>query len=440
MRTSDAERQQGRATSCATRAARAACRRTSSRSAWKRCPRQHGGRHRRARARPARRRRSDPAAGTAVAAAPDGGAGAGPPAALGSRPRCRSGRDAGRARRHGGLAVAALPPLIAVVMGALLVSMLIVVGVFAVALAPVGLALFAIAWVVQRVFRGAGHPPPWAGSARACGAAGIRSLDDARRSGEVPCGRSSIGPGRSLASTLRTARRRPRRRGSGRARRRSAGRRRHRTGAGLCPQPGRRPRHPDPDRPEGRRLLQRRPGPASRLPPRDADRPDVARRAQRHVRRRQERDGGRRREHGVGLHLHARPGPVRAGDGLLLDHPGTAVHPEPGLRRRAAGRQPPSGGRAHQPVRRGQLVLPRHQDRHHAREGRRRRRRGRGGDRARVRALGAGRPGARVRHVGGRGRDRRGLRRLPGRRPSRPRSPRRRTSRVSPTGTPRPTP
>ena len=61
------------------------------------------------------------------------------------------------------LAVAALPPLIAVVMGALLVSMLIVVGVFAVALAPVGLALFAIAWLVQRVFRGAGHPPPWAG-------------------------------------------------------------------------------------------------------------------------------------------------------------------------------------------------------------------------------------------------------------------------------------
>ena len=70
---------------------------------------------------------------------------------------------------------------------------------------------------------------------------------------------------------------------------------------------------------------------------------DVAH-AQRHVRHRQERDGGRRREHGVGLHLHARPGPVRAGDGLLLDHPGTAVHPEPGLRRRAAGRQPPSGG------------------------------------------------------------------------------------------------
>jgi hypothetical protein len=61
------------------------------------------------------------------------------------------------------LAVAALPPLIAVVMGALLVSMLIVVGVFAIALAPVGLALFAIAWLVQRVFRGAGQPPPWAG-------------------------------------------------------------------------------------------------------------------------------------------------------------------------------------------------------------------------------------------------------------------------------------
>jgi hypothetical protein len=61
------------------------------------------------------------------------------------------------------LAVAALPPLIAVVMGALLVSLAIVVGVFAVVLAPVGIALFAIAWLVQRVFRGAGHPPPWVG-------------------------------------------------------------------------------------------------------------------------------------------------------------------------------------------------------------------------------------------------------------------------------------
>ena len=58
---------------------------------------------------------------------------------------------------------AALPPLLAVVFAALLLSMLIVFGVFAVALAPVGLALFGLAWLVQRVFRGAGHPPPWAG-------------------------------------------------------------------------------------------------------------------------------------------------------------------------------------------------------------------------------------------------------------------------------------
>jgi hypothetical protein len=59
------------------------------------------------------------------------------------------------------LALAALPPLLAVVFGAVILSLAIAIGVFAVAMAPVGLALFGIAWVVNRVFRGAGHPHGW---------------------------------------------------------------------------------------------------------------------------------------------------------------------------------------------------------------------------------------------------------------------------------------
>ena len=67
------------------------------------------------------------------------------------------------------LGLAALPPLLAVVFGAVLLSLAIAVGIFAVAMAPVGLALFGIAWLVQRVFRGAGHPPGWPGGAPAFG-------------------------------------------------------------------------------------------------------------------------------------------------------------------------------------------------------------------------------------------------------------------------------
>jgi hypothetical protein len=60
------------------------------------------------------------------------------------------------------LALAALPPLLAVVFAAVLLSVAIAVGIFAVALAPVGLALFGIAWIVHRVFRGQ-HPHAWPG-------------------------------------------------------------------------------------------------------------------------------------------------------------------------------------------------------------------------------------------------------------------------------------
>jgi hypothetical protein len=63
------------------------------------------------------------------------------------------------------LALAALPPLLAIVFGAIILSIAIAIGVIAVAMAPVGLALFGIAWIVQRVFRG--QPPhAWPGGPR----------------------------------------------------------------------------------------------------------------------------------------------------------------------------------------------------------------------------------------------------------------------------------
>ena len=64
------------------------------------------------------------------------------------------------------LAVAALPPLLAVVFAAVMLSVAIAIGIFAVAMAPVGLALFGIAWIVHRVFRGQ-HPHAWPGGPRA---------------------------------------------------------------------------------------------------------------------------------------------------------------------------------------------------------------------------------------------------------------------------------
>jgi uncharacterized protein DUF1707 len=60
------------------------------------------------------------------------------------------------------LAFAALPPLLAIFFGAIVISLAVVVGVFAVAMAPVGLMLFGIAWLVQRFLRGQ-HPQAWPG-------------------------------------------------------------------------------------------------------------------------------------------------------------------------------------------------------------------------------------------------------------------------------------
>src|SRR3954471_10402045 len=58
------------------------------------------------------------------------------------------------------LAIAALPPLLAIVFAAVVLSIAIAIGVVAVAMAPVGLALFGIAWIVHRVFRGQ-QPHVW---------------------------------------------------------------------------------------------------------------------------------------------------------------------------------------------------------------------------------------------------------------------------------------
>jgi len=58
------------------------------------------------------------------------------------------------------LALAALPPLLAIVFATVMLSIAIAIGVMAVAMAPVGLALFGIAWLVHRVFRGQ-RPHAW---------------------------------------------------------------------------------------------------------------------------------------------------------------------------------------------------------------------------------------------------------------------------------------
>jgi len=58
-----------------------------------------------------------------------------------------------------GLVFAALPPLIAILFAAIAVSLAVAAGVVAIALAPVGLALFGIAWLVHRVFHGAQRGP-----------------------------------------------------------------------------------------------------------------------------------------------------------------------------------------------------------------------------------------------------------------------------------------
>lgn len=60
------------------------------------------------------------------------------------------------------LALAALPPLLAILLGAILLSVAVAVGVFAVAMAPIGLMLFGLGWLIQRMIRRSAHPPPWA--------------------------------------------------------------------------------------------------------------------------------------------------------------------------------------------------------------------------------------------------------------------------------------
>ena len=60
---------------------------------------------------------------------------------------------------------AALPPLIAIVFAAVVLSIALAIGVLAVAMAPVGLVLFGLAWIVHRVFRGQ-HPHAWPGGRR----------------------------------------------------------------------------------------------------------------------------------------------------------------------------------------------------------------------------------------------------------------------------------
>ena len=55
------------------------------------------------------------------------------------------------------LLIAALPPLLAIFVGAIFLSLAVAIGVIAVAMAPVGLALFGIGWIMQRVLRGQ-HP------------------------------------------------------------------------------------------------------------------------------------------------------------------------------------------------------------------------------------------------------------------------------------------
>jgi hypothetical protein len=65
------------------------------------------------------------------------------------------------------LAFAALPPLLGIMLGAIALSLAVVVLMFAVAMAPVGLMLFGIAWIVQRMFRGQrAHPFGWPGGPR----------------------------------------------------------------------------------------------------------------------------------------------------------------------------------------------------------------------------------------------------------------------------------
>ena len=172
------------------------------------------------------------------------------------------------------------------------------------------------------------------------------------------------------------------------------------------PEPRRRVAH----RPEG--FGRRRPG--CGLPRRPADEPRRQRLPARRLRECLQLDRQPRVLADEHVRVHAAPGRVRAGDGVLLDDRGAEVHPQPRLRLESAADQQRAAGRPDQPARRRQLVRDRpSKGRAALRQGRRRRRGGRRGDPARVRPRHAPVSGLQLR-PGGERRDQRGLRRLLG--------------------------
>ena len=144
---------------------------------------------------------------------------------------------------------------------------------------------------------------------------------------------------------------------------------------GVPAESGRRPRRPNADRSEGRRLC----GAHSRLSRRDPDESGW----QRLPRRRLGAGGQRNRRPRLfavqRVPLPPRRRSLRAGDGLLLDYRSAEVHPEPRLRHLQAAGQPEVAERPHQPMGRRQLVRHHAQGRTALRQGRRGRCRGRGG-------------------------------------------------------------
>ena len=207
--------------------------------------------------------------------------------------------------------------------------------------------------------------------------------------------------------------RRHRRRGSAspcslgtRDERQAAHRRDDRERPGLHGEPRPVVQRPDADRREGRGVR----GPADGLRHGAAGQPGRLRVPARHVGLRRVLD----RHAGVlaqgSVLLHPRPGPVRAGDGLLLDRPCPDVPAVARVREHPARHRARALPRQGRPVRWGQQLPDRQAVPDPARQGWRRRRRGRRGDRPRVRARGAPVAGARVRPEPGRRRDRRGVR------------------------------
>ena len=154
--------------------------------------------------------------------------------------------------------------------------------------------------------------------------------------------------------------------------------------------------------------------PACGLPHRRADAPRRQRLPARRLRERLQLDREPRVLADEHVRVHAAPGRVRAGDGVLLDDRGADVHPPARLRLVTAADQQRATGRSDQPVGSRQLVRDRPSEGRAAlRQGRRRRRGGRRGDPARVRPRHPPVAGLQLR-PGGERRDQRGLRRLLG--------------------------